>query len=233
MIALALNQLPLPLRGAEEAVFSQLLGRENTKAVDTLRSMARADLTDWGFLAGPAGCGKTHALLAAIRVADRAGRRAGYLAPGQLDHPPSLDPVEGFDFLAIDDLESLLASPAWEESLFHGLNRWRAEGCQLLVAAETPARRLRATLPDLKSRLAAMTDIRLRALADDSERAELLRRRARARGVRLSDEVLAYLLRRQSRSPAALVGILDRLTEASLSAQRRITVPFVKALLER
>ncbi len=235
MIPLSINQLPLPLPGDDEAVFEQLLGRANQGAVATLRSIARAELADWGYLSAPPGAGKSHALMAACRVADAAGRRAGYLTATLLiEHgAEALEALGGFEFLALDDLDRLLVGADWEEGLFHCLNRWRAAGCQVLVAGATPARGLKLALPDLGSRLAALTEIRLKPLEDDAERAELLRRRARARGIVLSDEVIGFLLRRHERGAAALVGLLDALSGASLAEQRRITVPFVKALLER
>ena len=55
--------------------------------------------------------------------------------------------------------------------------------------------------------------------------------RARARGLDLSDEVGVYLLRRCPRDTHALFALLERLDKASLAAQRRLTIPFVRDLL--
>jgi len=56
--------------------------------------------------------------------------------------------------------------------------------------------------------------------------------RSRWRGLELPDEVGQFLLRRTSRSSAALFSLLDRLDQAALTAQRRLTVPFVKSVLD-
>ena len=86
-------------------------------------------------------------------------------------------------------------------------------------------------LPDLASRLTAAVVWRLRVLADD-ERREALQLHARERGFELSDEVLTFVMKRLRRDMLSLSTFLDRLDQSSLAAQRRVTVPFVKALLE-
>jgi DnaA family protein len=59
----------------------------------------------------------------------------------------------------------------------------------------------------------------------------LLQQRARGRGLELPDEVGRYLLARSARDIPSLLAVLDRLDHASLAAQRRLTVPFVREVL--
>uniref|UniRef100_A0A0S6YZH7 Hda lid domain-containing protein n=1 Tax=Mizugakiibacter sediminis TaxID=1475481 RepID=A0A0S6YZH7_9GAMM len=61
----------------------------------------------------------------------------------------------------------------------------------------------------------------------------MLRARAAARGIELDDAVLDWLFARHARDLGALTALLDRLDSASLAAQRRITVPFLRELLAR
>ena len=67
---------------------------------------------------------------------------------------------------------------------------------------------------------------------DDAGRAELLRQRAAARGLDFDDAALEWLLRRASRDLGNLTAIFERLDRASLAAQRRLTVPFLRQVLE-
>ena len=60
----------------------------------------------------------------------------------------------------------------------------------------------------------------------------MLQRRAELRGLVLSDEITAYLARRLPRDMRTLLDILDRLDEASLAAKKKLTIPFVRELLE-
>jgi DnaA family protein len=67
---------------------------------------------------------------------------------------------------------------------------------------------------------------------DEAGRALALRLRAAQRGLELPPETLDYLLRRMPRDLASLLTMFDRLDEASLMAQRRLTVPFIRDALE-
>ncbi|WP_455365563.1 HdaA/DnaA family protein [Kaarinaea lacus] len=48
------------------------------------------------------------------------------------------------------------------------------------------------------------------------------------RGLELSDDVGQFLLRRYSRDLVELFALLERLDHASLSEQRRLTIPFLR-----
>ncbi|MDQ6646044.1 MAG: DnaA regulatory inactivator Hda, partial [Pseudomonadota bacterium] len=85
-------------------------------------------------------------------------------------------------------------------------------------------------LPDLRSRLGACTQFALKPL-DDEERRAVLKEQAAARGIDLDDSVLDWLFARYARDLGALLNLLDRLDEASLAAQRRITIPFLRNVL--
>jgi hypothetical protein len=58
-----------------------------------------------------------------------------------------------------------------------------------------------------------------------------LRLRAAGRGLDLPEDTALYLLRRFPRDMHALGRLLDEMDVASLTAQRRLTVPFVRAIL--
>jgi DnaA family protein len=85
-------------------------------------------------------------------------------------------------------------------------------------------------LPDLRSRLGQCTQVPVPALDEPARRA-VLRRRAERRGLLLDDAVLDFLFRRFGRDLGTLTALLDRIDRASLAAQRRITVPFLRGLL--
>jgi DnaA family protein len=60
-----------------------------------------------------------------------------------------------------------------------------------------------------------------------------MRLRAQQRGLELPAETLDYLMKRMPRDLRSLFELLDELDEASLVAQRRLTVPFIRDALER
>ena len=70
-----------------------------------------------------------------------------------------------------------------------------------------------------------------RSTAINSRAVPILRQRAQTRGLELDDAVLDWLFRRVDRDLGTLTALLDRLDRASLAAQRRITVPFLRQTL--
>jgi DnaA family protein len=82
-------------------------------------------------------------------------------------------------------------------------------------------------LPDLRSRLGLCTRLTLAPLDEDARR-QVLAARASRRGLVLDDAALDWLFARLGRDLGTLTAALDRLDRASLAAQRRITVAFLR-----
>ena len=81
-----------------------------------------------------------------------------------------------------------------------------------------------------RSRLASCAQFTLVPL-DEEARRDVLRRRARERGLTLEDDVIEFLFRRHARDLGALTSLLDHIDRESLAQQRRITLPFVRRLI--
>ena len=90
---------------------------------------------------------------------------------------------------------------------------------------------LKIKLPDLVSRLAWGLTLYLQLLNDD-DKLSALQLRAGKRGFDLPDNVGRYLLSHNTRDLSSLFDLLDHLDEASLAAQRKLTIPFVKKVAE-
>ncbi len=221
-------QLPLTLPSDDEASFDFFVA--GSGFLDYLKTIARGDNADWVWLQGGEGRGKTHLLSAMSRAA---GRPAGYLDAAVLKDagPDCLQSLSGLELVLVDDFGQILG-PLWEEAWFHQINRWRASGTQLVVASDRRLRSHQVQLPDLQSRLRMMVEVQIGPL-ESADHADLLQRRAAARGFPLDQAVVNYLLSRESRSARQLVLLLDRLGRESLSAQRKLTVPFVRQVLSQ
>ena len=146
--------------------------------------------------------------------------------------PRMLEGLAEAELLCLDDVHSVAGDALWEEALFHLYNRAEQAGRIMIFTARVSPRTPDWRLADLASRLTAAGIWRLHPL-DDDERREALKRHAGERGLELTDEVVTYLMRRLRRDMTTLSGFLERLDRSSLAAQRRVTVPFVKSLLER
>ena len=141
--------------------------------------------------------------------------------------------LQGFDQLdlvCIDDVHVVAGDHAWEVALFHLFNGLTQSGGHLLMAADGRPNDLPWQLADLKSRLSWGGVFRLREL-DDEQKLTALALRLRNRGLDLPSDVGRYMLTHLPRDMGSLFSFVDRLDQASLVAQRRLTIPFIRSLL--
>jgi len=213
------RQLPLPLPFAASHDPADLLEDESNRAA--LAWLRRPE--DWpgGRLAlfGPAATGKTHMLhgLAAERgwpVLD------GPMLRGLPDVPPGPG-------LAVDDADCA----AEEQALLHLLNLCAERRQPVLLAGREAPARWPVALPDLRSRLRAMTAV---AVQPPSEAllAALLQKHFTDRQLRVDPGLQAWLLPRLPREAAAVAEAAARLDRAALATGGRLTRALARAALE-
>lgn len=221
-------QLPLRIGLRDSATFDNFLAGDNQAAVHALQAAVEPCL----FLWGGSGTGKTHLLQAACRAADAHGGRSAYLPGGELRllAPSILEGLEQLALVCLDDVHAVAGAAAWERGVFDLYNRCRDAGTRILVAGAQAPAGLGLALPDLVSRLSWGPVYQLRPLGDE-QKLEALRQRARARGFSLPAEVGRYLLHHVSRDTKNLFELLERMDHASLAAQRKLTIPFVRDLI--
>jgi DnaA family protein len=146
--------------------------------------------------------------------------------------PEALGGYASCRVLCIDDAEAVAGDLEWETALFRLFNEASELHCRLIFAAAAAPRQIGWRLEDWRSRAGACVVYHVRDL-DEAGRGEAMRLRARQRGLELPPETLDYLMRRVPRDLRSLFEILDELDEASLVAQRRLTVPFIRDALEK
>jgi DnaA-homolog protein len=199
-----MQQLILDIGPAAEPDFENFVAGPNAEALARVRSLAAGELREAiVYLWGEAGCGRTHLLRAAART-----------NPG---------------LIVADDVERL-DGPA-QQRLFNAINGAREGGGKVLAAGAAAPGGL-ALREDLRTRLAWGLVYQLRPLSD-ADKGRHLRAEAARRGLRLSDEVVTYLLTRLPRDLASLNAVLEALDRYSLAAKRPITLPLVREALER
>jgi DnaA family protein len=226
-----MRQLPLGVRIPDRAVFASFLPARNLEAVSHLSALASGDTRGVAWLCGPAGSGKTH-LLQATSVQASETMHSGYFPLAQLA-PLGIEALEGLpqlDCVCLDDIDAVIGQAEWERALFSLYREIEERGGRLVAAAKVPPALCEWTLRDLGSRLGASAIFQLRVL-DETEQQEALQLRARLRGFELPEDTARWLQRRFPRDMHTLYSILDTLDEAALVAQRRLTIPFIRAVL--
>ncbi|MFM8333472.1 MAG: DnaA regulatory inactivator Hda [Candidatus Methylumidiphilus sp.] len=228
------RQIPLPFGFNPEHGFEEFYPGGNAEAVAHLRRAALGQSPEpLIFLWGETGLGKTHLLHAYCREAHRAGRAVSYLPLRVLQEYGGevLEGLEEQDAVCLDDLQAVIGDAEWEQALFNLFNRLRDAGQSLVVAADAPPDALEVLLPDLQTRLGWGLTLLLRPL-DDAGKLAALRLRARLLGLDVSPAVGRFLMGNYRRDLPGLMELLALLDRATLAAKRKLTIPFLKTLLE-
>jgi DnaA family protein len=210
---------------------SSFFAGPNAAALDHLRlwstSPTRSPVPTYVW--GDSGSGKSHLLSAVQEALREQGLSVGCLDANTLN-PPEFDATWAavlMDDVHLYNLSQQLTAFNWFVNALtptSGSPRW------VLAAGALPPADLKLR-DDLRSRLGWGHVYALQVL-NESERRAVLRQEADARGIFLSDEVMAFMLSRFSRDLGSLMLLLDHLDHYALQTQRTITIPLIKLMLE-
>jgi DnaA-homolog protein len=199
----SVQQLPLAISPPAEPSFENYVVGANAEAFARVKSLAAGALPEAiVYLWGEPGSGRSHLMRAAARA------------------NPAL--------VIADDVESLDA--AAQQALFAAINTARDGRAAVLAAGNAPPARL-GLREDLRTRLAWGLVYQLKPLSD-AEKALHLRAEAARRGLRLTDEVVWYLLNHLPRDMHSLNQALERIDGHSLARKRPVTLPLIREALE-
>ena len=201
-----------PAYGADDFVVSGANAATATLVTEDWRAWPTGVLA----LIGPEGSGKTH-------LARMWGEAVGAI----LLRPP------------LTDITALAGQPllienvdlwADEDGLFHLLNSL-TPGAALLLTARSRPSQWPAALPDLRSRLNALTVTELGA-PDDVILGGVLAKLFAERNIRPADDLIPYLLPRMERSIPAARSLVAKLDEAAAQNKREVNRILAVQVLE-
>lgn len=204
-----------------------LVADSNAEAIALIDNVAAwTQPVQWIY--GPAGSGKSHlAAVLANQFCAYTAAAANLAADSEVSH--ILAGETATEILVVDALDEL--PQAGEETLFHLLNQARHGGVPILLLSRHPAARLSVALPDLVSRLKAVSAISLGAPCDALV-AGLIGKLFADRQVQADPRVIDFLLPRIDRDYQAMGALVAAIDAAALAEQRAITVPLVAKVLD-
>ncbi len=215
------SQIPLALKPPRRPGFDNFVAGPNQIVVDALRQGLEPG--HWYFLAGPAGSGRSHLLLAGFNALVRRGVQARFMGLGAQVNWPLLAETDG-ECLLLDDVDAVAGDSAGERLLFNALNRWRDRRTTLVMSG---IGRSGFELPDLVSRLGQASRLTLKPL-DDTDLRVLVNQLAREHEVVLGRGAADYLITRCPRSPASLARRFEQLVARALSERRTLSIPLIR-----
>ncbi|VAW95924.1 DnaA inactivator Hda (shorter homolog of DnaA) [hydrothermal vent metagenome] len=216
-------QIPLDIKLNATATFDNFVPARNEQLLDLLQGDE-----SFVYLWAAEVVGKSHLLQALCQK----HHNAIYLPLNEISswQPEIFSGLESFDLICLDDVEHLAGQADWEQALFNLFNRVRDNHKRLCISGNVSATQLAIGLKDLSSRLTWGVSMQMHTL-DDKDKIVALSKRAEQKGFSLSEEVSNFVLKNCPRDMKSLFNILEQLDDASLQAQRRVTIPFIKKQL--
>lgn len=228
-----MTQLPLPIHQLDDTTFKNFYSDNNPLLLAAVHKNFPQLQQPFIYIWGGEGTGKTHFLKACVHEWQQAEQSAIYipLSKSRYFPPAVLDNLEQNQLVCLDDLQCVMGDDEWEVAIFNLINRIKAsKKTLLLMTANVAPKALPVELPDLASRLSWGEQYQLSQLSEEQKR-QVLQENARQRGMELTDETANFLLKRVDRNLKSLLQTLTVLDTASLQAQRKLTIPFVKEVL--
>ncbi|MAM35065.1 MAG: DNA replication protein [Micavibrio sp.] len=220
------TQIPLDL-GHRTA-----FGRENFLVTES-NSEAVAWVDKWPawptpvtILYGPAASGKSHLLSVWCDKTNASSISPHVVADysrTQLERK-KITPV------AVDRADFLIGDIEGERGLFHLYNAVKESGATMMMTSCVPPSELDFVLPDLSSRLRAAQTVRINP-PDDTLLSAVLVKLFADRQLKVSTDVIRYLVPRMERSLDAAVKLVADADKLALSEKKAITVPLVRQIL--
>jgi len=226
-------QLPLTFNWQVPSYsFSNYEAEPNQLAYQALQQLLHGEHGQCLYLWGGSSTGKTHLLQAACQFISQQNATPVYLPFSELREysPEVLDGLDELDLVCIDDIHLIAGLDHWERALFTLFNRLREMNTPLVISAVAAPKALGLQLPDLVSRLAWDSVFMLEALPDESKM-RVIQKYSAELGMELSESVAVYLLKHCPTNLKVLISWIERLDYASLASKRRLTVPFVREVL--
>ena len=118
----------------------------------------------------------------------------------------------------------------WELAFFNLFNRVYTQGTSLIMTSSQKPKQLDIQLPDLLSRLQWVLAFKIHELKDD-DLLKALKNKCKQQGLQISEETLKFMILRLTRNINDLSIAIERLTNLAISTKRRLTIPFVKKVL--
>lgn len=174
---------------------------------------------------GPPACGKTHlAHVWQVRA------QATIIDCAALADASPTDLIGAAAACVIDGFVGGPLAPEAERTLLHVHNMIAERRSHLLLCAETPPARWPVALPDLRSRLAAMSAVAI-APPDDGLLEALLAKLFADRQLSVDRGTIIYMVAHMERSFGAARHLVDAIDRAALATRRRPTLGLVRDVM--
>lgn len=218
------QQLSLDLEIKQDASLGDFVGPGWIAIIDGIRQL-HIGLFSQLYLYGEADTGKTHLLSAICESFREIDKSVIYLSLKDLlaTDPMILSSLETMQVIAIDDIDSIEGSLAWQEAIFHLINLSYEYGNTLIFASHKPVSQLDFELKDLVSRLAKSPTFQLPIGHDRLDRQYILYSVLQRRNWHFDSRIIEHLLDKGPSRVGAMLDIIGQLQPVFSNIGKQIT----------
>ncbi|NOQ76407.1 MAG: DnaA regulatory inactivator Hda [Methylococcaceae bacterium] len=225
------KQLPLQFEFQSNQNFSTFYPGSNEEVINHLRHIF-INNEQQIFLWGDAGTGKTHLLQAVSQESNKQNKTSFYFSfdDNHLPDPEMLNGLENFDIVCFDNIDRIAENSEWEHAFFNFFNLHRDANKKLILSAHCPPKFLSVQLPDLKTRMNWGLTLQLATLSDEQQLSALIYK-ANDLGFEVPLNVGRFLMSHYTSDMPSIWILLDKINHATLAAKRKLTIPFLKQIM--
>jgi DnaA family protein len=210
------DQIPINFSFIADKSFDNFVIGKNSIAIELLKDLTISDRTNIVFIRGNHSSGKTHLCLAV----NNSTTKNIFILNRKKISSISFQDILKYDSLIIDDIDFLITNITYEENIFALINEF------ILMKKS-----INFTIPDLASRLKWDQILEIPELNDD-DKIKVLQKNAYERGWNLTPKVCDYIMNHYKRDLYFLCNCVKFIDETSLSLKKKITIPFIKKIIE-
>jgi len=231
-------QMPLKIGLRDDACFETFVTEKESQAV-ALSGLQSALIQTNGnafYLYGESGAGKTHLLQASCRYVTEKGQTSVYLPFGDHSLPLIPDVLIGLEqtpLVCLDDMTEIVGDSKWELALANLITKSSVQGHTVILAGQVSINDWSIKTNELAKALMMVLPIELHSVIEKEEVIVALQRHSKRLGFELPNDVGNYLVKQFSADLQELLAVLKLLEQATLVEKRRLTLPFVKQVLQR
>lgn len=222
----------LALKIPDAYTFDSFYSGANKGIVLSLKNAIDSNRPNQFMICGDEGSGKSHILTALYNYTNLNSENVLFLDFNVLKNLPcEIINIEPPKLALFDNIHAVAGNLDWENAIFAFYNRYIDSRQGIFVAtSNVSVDKIKYIRKDLNTRLLNGITFKIAPL-DEEGCAQALVLKAQSRGMSLSKQVAIFLVNNFNKDMKNLVKILDTLDDYQLQAQRTLSIPFVKKVL--
>tara|TARA_B100000614_G_C14560027_1_gene496894 strand:+ start:4246 stop:4947 length:702 start_codon:yes stop_codon:yes gene_type:complete len=222
------DQIPINFSFCNKKALENYISGGNEHLIDALKAFARDNLGQLIYLCGKKSTGKSHLCRATFDIINDTKI---YVDQSSYDMLSDID-ISDINYLILDDFEVLLEKDNSEDLLFYYINEFILANKSVLISTIKPIEDINFTKNDLKSRLKSNLIFNIKEISDE-EKIRVVKKITEDIGWTIEENVCQYIMNHYQRDLFFLCNVLKSLDKNSLVLKRRVTIPFVKNIIQR